>query len=89
MRSDSKKTEKKNAPVERFRIGSVTLTAWENESKEGNKFLNFTLEKRYFDGKEWKDTESLGVQDLAVLQTLVGRALEFSMTYSSASEESA
>jgi hypothetical protein len=48
-----------NAPVVKFRLGSVTATVWQND-----KHFNTVLSKSYKDGDDWKETDQLGHGDL-------------------------
>lgn len=85
----SKDISKKKAtrqPIQKFRLGSISISAWENTSKNGNTFLNFNIQKRYFDGKDWIDTASLNVQDMSVIKALCEKASDFAMTYESKSK---
>lgn len=60
--------QKNKAPTQKHRAGSVTLSTWENvqKGKDGKDYTNksFTLQRSYRDGEEWKNTQSLRIQDL-------------------------
>ena len=45
-------------PKNKYRIGNLTLTEWENTNKEGKPFSSFTMESSYKDGEEWKNSPS-------------------------------
>lgn len=51
------------APVNKEKVGGVTVSTWENEGKNG-KFYTITMQRAYKDGDEWKNTQSLRVNDL-------------------------
>jgi hypothetical protein len=50
-------------PTQRFRIGFVTASVWEN-STNGRAFYNVTLQRTYKEDGEYKQTDSLGHGDL-------------------------
>ncbi len=57
MENESKK------PVKKFYIGDVAVPIWRNAGKSGA-FHNATLTRRYKEGEEWKNTDSLGKYDV-------------------------
>ena len=65
-------------PVKKIRVGNVHVDVWENDGKEGRKFLSTTIAKSYKDIKgEWQNTNSFGVADLPKLALAVGEAYRF------------
>ncbi len=60
---------KKNAPVQKFRIGFVEAAIWENDS-----FYSVTLSKSYKDGDEYKSTDNLNAGDLLNAAKVLMRA---------------
>lgn len=48
----------------RFNSGLVKATVWKNVSKDGNEFMSVSLNKSYQKDGEWKNTNSLGVNDI-------------------------
>jgi len=62
-----------NAPVIKFRLGSVTASVWHND-----KHYNVTLVKSYKDDAgEWKETDSLGAGDLMNAVRVLQRSENF------------
>lgn len=59
-------------PAAKFRIGLVTATVWRNEN-----FYNVTLVRSYKDGPDWKETDSLGHNDLLNAAKVLQRAEEY------------
>ncbi len=53
-----------NAPVQTIRKHSLKASIWRNETRNGPLY-NVTLVRTYRDGEEFKDTGSLGFDDLA------------------------
>jgi hypothetical protein len=75
-------TTSKKAPLESFRLGTVSLSIFENEgNQEGKpqKYLRAKVDKRYFDAKseEWNSTNSYSVEDLLRLRYLIDQAVGF------------
>lgn len=69
--------KKKNAPVQKFRLGGLQLDVWENESEKGQ-FLTMSFQRSYKDKDgEWQHTQSLRVNDLPVLSLLCQKAFEY------------
>ena len=70
----------KNSPAKKFRAGGMSATVWQNtKEKEGRKFDVFSvnLERSYKDARgEWKNTNSLRVEDLPKAVLLLGKAFE-------------
>jgi len=69
-----------NKPVGKYRAGKATVTVWENEDKDGNKYNSFQVDKNYVkkdkDGKEeWKTTNSFSKHELQDLQLAINKAL--------------
>lgn len=64
-------------PVKKVKIKGVELAVWENESKEGNKFYNVSMERNYKDGEEWKKTNSLRENDIPKAILALQKAYEF------------
>ena len=51
-------------PEKKFNVGLVKATVWKNVSKDGNEFKSVSLNKSYQKDGEWKNTNSLGVNDV-------------------------
>lgn len=70
-------TEKKQ-PVNKIRIGNTSATIWLNEGKDGSKYHTVTIERSYSkDGKDWKNTNSYGVNDLPKVRMVSDLAYEW------------
>ena len=66
-------------PANKFRLKGVELVQWDNDGKP-----SFTVTKSYKDKSgEWKNTNSLFLEDLAILSELVTTA--FVINYSNKS----
>ena len=51
-------------PEKRFNVGLVKVTVWKNTSSSGDVFKSVSLNKSYQKDGEWKNTNSLGVNDI-------------------------
>lgn len=51
-------------PEQRFNIGAVKATIWKNISRTGEEFRTVRLSRSYKKGDEWKESNSLGVNDI-------------------------
>ncbi|MDQ0316418.1 hypothetical protein [Amorphus orientalis] len=51
-------------PVKKFRIGYVEAAIWENEGNGDRTFHNVTLQRKYRDGDDVKNTNSFAHADL-------------------------
>jgi hypothetical protein len=89
MAKDERKTGKKkgkgtpSSPIKKIKIGQVDVAIWENEGKEGGRYLSATIKKRYYDKKEdsWKESSSFNLMDLSAVNLASKRAMEFCMEY--------
>ena len=59
MGAERKVTIMTDKPVQKFRVGAVTVAVWKNKD-----FHSATLQKSYKDGEEWANTDSLSSGDL-------------------------
>lgn len=50
-------------PVEKFTVEGVNVSIWENQGPKGA-FRTATIQLRYKDGDEWKESRSFGPKDL-------------------------
>jgi hypothetical protein len=67
-------SQENNAPVQRIRIGSVSVAIFENTTDDGAAFYNAQFDRSYRSGDEWKRTRSFGRDDLLVLAKLSNQA---------------
>jgi len=77
-----KKSEKKSVtkPEKVFRIGLVSASVFCNEIETANgkrDVRNVTLQRRYRDGDEWKNSSSLGLSDLPQALEILRLALTY------------
>ena len=63
MPSSKQDSGTSNAPVHAIRKHSLKASIWRNETRSGAMY-NVTLIRTYKDGEEFKDTPSLGFDDL-------------------------
>ena len=66
-----------NKPLKTYKVGVLSLSMWENESKEndGNKLKSFTFQRSYKDASEkWQHTQLLRLSDLPKLRILIEEA---------------
>ena len=62
-----------NKPVDKVRIGNITAAIFENTGQKGT-FYSVKLERGYKDGETWKNTDSLGRDDLLVAAKALDKA---------------
>ncbi len=61
-------------PVHEIRVGRVKAAIWENEVDDGGKRHNVTFSRLYKDGDEWKDSTSMGRDDLLLVAKIADQA---------------
>ena len=66
----------KAKPTVKLRDGVLSVAIWANKSEEGNIFYSTTYARGYKDGDEWKETTSLGADDLLKVSRLLQRAYD-------------
>jgi hypothetical protein len=68
-------------PEQKFRVGNISATIWNNESKKDgkiNQFKTVSFERNYKDkDDEWQTSNSLTVNDLPKAMVVLGKAYEF------------
>ncbi len=70
-------TEKGNKPVYKAASHGVTVSVWEQKSKEGKKFYTAQLQRSYQDDKEvWQNTDTLRMSDIPVAALLLNKTYE-------------
>lgn len=63
-----KTTNTENKPIEKYRVGSTSVTAW--KSKGG--FKNYTFQRSYKDAEgKWQNTNNYNLQDLLCLGKII------------------
>lgn len=66
--------------VKTFNIGRVRVTIWKNQHFYQNKQIetnSVQVQKRYFDGKEWKETDNFNMDEIPKLVLAVSEAYKF------------
>ena len=56
----------KQRPEHEVRIGRIKATIWRNRGKNGD-FFNVNFARLYKDGEDWKESPSLGRDDLPLV----------------------
>lgn len=72
----------KNMPEKKFRAGPITATVWKNQVQtadgEEREFRTVSFDRSYKDKTgNWKNTNSLRVNDLPKAQMVLGKAYEY------------
>lgn len=61
-------------PTNRYKEGAVEVTEWTNSGKNGE-FKTFTIQRTYKDGEEFKQTNSMKLEDLVKLKKAIDLAI--------------
>jgi len=66
QQGDETMTTTSNRPVDRCRMGAVTVAIWQNEGAKGRPIYNASVERLYRDQEtgDWKTSTSFGRDDL-------------------------
>lgn len=64
-------------PEKRFSAGLVKATIWKNVSSNGDDFRTVSLSKSYRKDGEWKNTSSLGIDDIDKAIQVLQQARDF------------
>ena len=64
-------------PEKRFNVGLVKATVWKNTSRTGDEFKSVSLNKSYMKNGEWKNTNSLGIQDIDAAISVLEQARDY------------
>ena len=71
-------TTKAAKPVETFRLRGISASVFKNKSEDGKTtFHKVSLQRTYRQGDEWKNTQSLGRDDLPIAAMLLQKAWEY------------
>src|SRR5262245_20797317 len=65
--------ESTNRPVQDLRLGRLKAAIWANRTETGIRH-NVTFGRIYKDGEEWRDSDSVGRDDLLLLAKLADQA---------------
>lgn len=79
QKTNNKKEETKQQPINSVQIGGIKVTTWENKGEDGKIFLNSTIKKNYYDEKsdKWLESTSLSVNDLLKLRVAIDETIKF------------
>ena len=70
-------------PIHKIKIGSITLSVWNNKLETGDKvvnILNVTLQRCYKDKNEdWKNVNSFTIKDIPKIQLALSKLYEDAM----------
>lgn len=73
--SNSKKSVKKQPPVDYIRVGNVQASIWERPT-EARTFFDVTFQRSFRDANGyWKNSQSFDLQSLLALQHIIGLAI--------------
>jgi hypothetical protein len=66
-------------PAKKIRIGNLSVVIWRNHNGEkGTTWYSVNVNRSYKNGDDlWKDTDSLGFDDLLTMAKLLDRAHDF------------
>lgn len=53
-------------PAHEFKLGKIKAAVWANEAENNEVWFNVTLTRSYKHGDTWKDTTSMGRDDLPI-----------------------
>ena len=67
-----------NQPAHKIRFGVLSVTIWRNTSEKGNVFYSVNPSRGYKVGDDaWKETDSLGSDDLLIMAELLRQAFSW------------
>jgi hypothetical protein len=66
-------TNKKDRPVQEFRLASTKAVVWKNETEKGPRY-SVQFFRIFKDGEEWRQTTSFGRDDLLLVAKLADLA---------------
>ncbi len=71
--------EKKNPPIQTFRLGQVKASIWCNRDfNQGNTYYSVTLTRGYTDQNgDWKDTNSFKMQHIPLVLKVLEHAYDY------------
>jgi bisphosphoglycerate-dependent phosphoglycerate mutase len=70
--------EKKNKPVEKFRLGSSSVALWKNESQNNGAFYTLTPSRTYATKEgELRNSDSFNITDALNLVNCILRTVEY------------
>jgi hypothetical protein len=71
-------TTEKTKPVHKIRLGSISVSIWENARENGKTSYRAVVVKTYRDQKgNWQETNSFRADDLVLVSTVAQRAADW------------
>jgi hypothetical protein len=67
------KKHSKSQPVHEIRLGKIKAAIWANDTEKGTRY-NVTIRRLYKDGETWKDSATLGRDDLLLASKVLDQA---------------
>lgn len=64
----------KEKPIHEIQLAKIRATIWGNKSKNGERWFNVTLSRAYQEDGKWKNSTSLGRDDLPVANKAIDMA---------------
>lgn len=65
-------------PLERFHLGNIHVTVWENTDPKGETYLKVQIERRYQDKNgDWQSINSFRTNEIPVVQELTRQAYDY------------
>lgn len=74
-------------PAYTFKVGVISAAVWANVGADKRVFYNMTVNRRYKDGEEWKDSLSFGLNDIPKLELCLRKCYEWIAVTSKGLEE--
>ena len=72
------KTTETNKPIHKIRVGSISVSIWENASDDGRVTHRASLAKTYRDYRgNWQETSSFRSDDLILVSTVARLAADW------------
>ena len=63
-------------PANKWKLGSISLCEWHNQTQSGKELVSYQLQKSYKSGDEWKTTDNLQLADIPIAIELLTFALK-------------
>jgi hypothetical protein len=58
---------RKKEPAQKFRLGHISSTVWDNTTGNGDVWFNVEVTRSYKDGDAWKDASTFRRDDLPIV----------------------
>ena len=70
-------TDTKTKPVQKYNESGVSLSIFENKTKDGETFYKAVIQRNFKVGDEFRSNSSFSCRDLVVLQKIASQAQEW------------